>query len=680
MKSVLLISERSEMVERFRRFLSQEYSVFVAGKEEALEFLSMASADVAVVDLFDGKGFSLLEEIQEGPFRCGFIGLMASDAEIWEGREDLLAVCDFLLKEPSSRPEVQAAVKGAMEKQRLLQEVRALRSRVSSLPQKSSEGVGGANHLNSRSKRSTTPSELNSSPPALEQVLKGFAKSLSAGFDLDRLLNQFLEAVIEMVRPSKVSILVLEDPSGAYRIGAYRGLPPKLMEGLRLKSKEGLALWLAREGRIIRRQDVEEGLSDPLLLEVDRELGILQAIVGIPLMARGSLIGILSLGHRVTGRPYTDAELEILFTLSGHAAVAVQDIRLYQHAQYQKTYIEHILARMSSGVINIDRDGKVVIFNHRAEEILGMKVSEILNRDLRGLPSPLGDMLFEALRTESTYRRHEVQILPERIPLEVSTYRLSGEKGEALGSVMILDDLSSRKQLEEERTRSERLGVLDRVVGWTAHEIKNALVSIRAFIELLPERYEDPEFRERFGSMVRQGVESLDELVGKLATLADTVEYHYGMEEINPLLEEWTSEFRGKELLKGVELVSKLQEGLPKIRCDRDQLRRAFCYLLGYLARSVPSGDNTVTLSTSSRPEGGVEIRISSTALDLSEEKLDRIFDPFDRGAVSDLELCVSRRIVEGHRGEISAERGRRGRGVSFHIRLPEEWSDGVME
>lgn len=649
MKSVLLISDRSDMVEGFRRLLSQD-SVFAVGKEGALEFLSMTSADVVVVDLFEGKGFSLLEEIRERPFRCGLIGLMPSDAEIWEGREDLLGVCDFLLKEPLSRPEVQAAVKDTMEKQRLLQELRSLRSRISSLPQKP---------------------PLNASPPALEQVLKGFAKFLSAGFDLDRLLNQFSEVVIEMVRPSKVSILVLEGPSGVYRVKAYRGLPPKLMEGLRLKSKEGLPLWLAREGRIIRRQDAEEGLSDPLLLEVDRELGILQAIVSIPLMARGSLIGILSLGHRVTGRPYTDAELEILFTLSGHAAVAVQDIRLYQQTQYQKTYIENILVHMSSGVINIGRDGKVVIFNHRAEGILGRKVSEVLNRDLRGLPSPLGDMLFETLRTERTYRRHEVQILPERIPLEVSTYRLSDERGEALGSVMILDDLSSRKQLEGERIRSERLDVLNRVVGWTAHEIRNALVSIRALTELLPERYENPEFRERFGSMVGQEVEKLDELVGKLATLADAVEYHYGMEEINPLLEGWVSELRGKELLKGVELVTDLQEGLPKIRCDRDQLRKAFCYILGYLARFAPSGDK-VTLSTSPCPEEGVDIQISSTVLDLPEEKLDRIFDPFDRGSVSDLELCVSRRIVEAHRGEISAERGRRGRGVSFHIRLPE--------
>ena len=76
-------------------------------------------------------------------------------------------------------------------------------------------------------------------------------------------------------------------------------------------------------------------------------------------------------------------------------------------------------------------------------------------------------MLFETLRTETVYRRDEVQILSEKIPLEVSTYRLSDERGEALGSVMILDDLSSRKQLEEERIRAERLDVLNRVNPWS---------------------------------------------------------------------------------------------------------------------------------------------------------------------------------------------------------------------
>ena len=160
MKSVLLISDRSDMVQELKRLLSQEYSVFVTGKAEALEFLSTALADVAIVDLFERKGLSLLKEIRERPLRCGgLIGLMPSDADISDEEEDLLRRCDSLLKEPLSRPEVQAAVKGTMEKQRLLQEVRSLQSQVPPIPQKPS---------------------LNHSAPPLEQVLKGFAKSLSA--------------------------------------------------------------------------------------------------------------------------------------------------------------------------------------------------------------------------------------------------------------------------------------------------------------------------------------------------------------------------------------------------------------------------------------------------------------------------------------------------------------------
>ena len=126
-------------------------------------------------------------------------------------------------------------------------------------------------------------------------------------------------------------------------------------------------------------------------------MAVLQATIAMPLMSHGELVAVLTLGQRVTGGGYSRRETEIIYNLASHLATAIRDIRVHHLLEYQKQFTERILAHMSNGVITIGPDERVVIINRRAEEILGMAARDALNRDLRVLPSPLGDLLFETL-------------------------------------------------------------------------------------------------------------------------------------------------------------------------------------------------------------------------------------------------------------------------------------------
>jgi GAF domain-containing protein len=112
---------------------------------------------------------------------------------------------------------------------------------------------------------------------------------------------------------------------------------------------------LSREGRILRKAEVLDMGLDPEYRGLERQMEILQCAISLPLLSKGRLIGFLNLNQKVTGIPFTNDELEVLFTLASHLAVAIQDIFLYQQMHYQKTYSQKILAHMSSGVITIDR-------------------------------------------------------------------------------------------------------------------------------------------------------------------------------------------------------------------------------------------------------------------------------------------------------------------------------------
>src|SRR5207253_6685520 len=124
--------------------------------------------------------------------------------------------------------------------------------------------------------------ELEVSSQALTQVAKEFAKALAAGFDLPRVLDLFLDAVAEMVRPSRSAILLADQQGHQYRVGAFRGLVPHVVEALSLAADGGLPLWLAAEGRLIQIEEAHGRPADPAAREIARDMAVLQAVVAIP--------------------------------------------------------------------------------------------------------------------------------------------------------------------------------------------------------------------------------------------------------------------------------------------------------------------------------------------------------------------------------------------------------------
>ncbi|PYN09391.1 MAG: hypothetical protein DME06_15335, partial [Candidatus Rokuibacteriota bacterium] len=345
---------------------------------------------------------------------------------------------DYALVRPFAHRDLTNVLRQAEDRHRLLHEVAALRSQ--SLPRPTNVG----------------PMSTPDMPAAvLEQALKEFARALAAGFDLPRMLELFLDAVGEMVRPSRSALLLVDEAGSTYRIRAHRGLASPIVESVRLAVDTGLPQWFAKEGRLLHLDEAQQREADHRTRGLARDLGLLQAVVAIPLIVSGELVGILTLGERVVGGSYGRRETEILFVLASQFGTAVRDIGLHHQLQREKEYNEQILAHMSSGVITIGRDEKVSTVNRRAQEILDLPVRDIISHDLRVLPSPLGDLLFETLSRRRTVHRTEVQLAFRNLPLEVSTYPIMGDAPQPLGAVIVFEDLSAQKALAAEKRQAE---------------------------------------------------------------------------------------------------------------------------------------------------------------------------------------------------------------------------------
>ena len=523
----------------------------------------------------------------------------------------------------------------------------------------------------------------------LSPVVREFAKALSAGPDLPRLLDLFLDAVSELTQPSKSAILVA-DPAGRHlHVTAHRGLPPHVVTSVSLSADAGLPLWLAAEGRLIQIDEAQARPADAAAREIARELAVLQAVVAIPLLAHGELVAILTLGQRITGGVYTRRETEMLFTLATHLATAIRDIRVHHLLQYQKAFNERILAHMSNGVITIGPDERVIIMNRRAEEILGIPARDTLNRDLRVLPSPLGDMLFETLSRSRAVNREEVQLALRNLPLEVSTYPVLGEGTTPIGAVLLFEDLTAQRQLARERREAEQLQLLTRVVARIADEIKNPLVSIRTFMELLEERYDDAAFRHHFASVVGRDVRRLVQMFEKLAALVNEGDYKLEAVNARTAVEECLAElgaqavpgspgdayllaFTDESTQKHVTATFSAEGGAFLVRGDRVMLTRAISYLVWYLLRKSPTQEAKLSLSVSRvEKEDRVRITVASRTADVRADELRQIFDPIQvvQENLIDVGPCVSQRVFEAFGGRLEARQGRAE--VTFAAELP---------
>jgi PAS domain S-box-containing protein len=402
------------------------------------------------------------------------------------------------------------------------------------------------------------------------------------------------------------------------------------------------------------------------------------------LLRKGRLIGFLNLNQKVTGIPFGNDELEVLFTLASHMAVAIEDILLYQQIYYQKTYSQKILDNMSNGVVTIDQNEKITIFNYRAEEILGRRASEMLGQDLRYLPSPLGDLLYQTMKTGRTRQKEEIILFQGRLPLEVSTYPLTDEQSKPMGSVVLFEDVSARKKLEEERKRADRLNILNELLARMAHEIKNPLVAIRTFTQLLQERYEDPDFKNFFYTTVSQEVEKINGLVEKLIAFVHPLDFRYEFEDLANILDNSLFLAWEQGIPKEVEIVKNLSPIPFTIKADKEQMSKAFSYIILHAVGTMPKGGRLIVETEEAKREelpesvnwvlSGPLVRISvhDTGTEVRPQDLDKLFDPFlaAEGFGAGLGLPLSQKIIEEHGGKIEVSSDPE-KGTTFHIYLP---------
>lgn len=426
----------------------------------------------------------------------------------------------------------------------------------------------------------------------------------------------------------------------------------------------------------------------PELEAVEKQMRSLHIAVAMGIFSREHLAGVMLLGRRLSGRIYGSVEQNALRVLCGQLAIAIDNAQLFTEVQNAKIYNEILLQNLTTGVIAAGADGRITVFNNEAEQITGSKSQNLLDRPIDDLPDAIGDLVRETLHSENRPENRELILdsAEGSVVVRASSSIFHGQQGEMLGVLVVLTDITALKRLELQIRRSDRLASLGTLSAGMAHEIKNPLVSIKTFAQLLPERYQDSDFRETFSNLIGHEIDRIDSLVNQLLRFARPAKPLLRPVHVHTVLEKSLQLVGHRLYQKEIKLTRSWQADVDTIRADADQLEQVFLNFFLNAMDAMKRGGEMV-VSTEIRPaeewvaavtgtNGDVHEILRITVRDNGEgirsEDIPHVFDPFfttkDYG--TGLGLSVVHGIIQEHSGQIEVE-SELSKGTAFHILLP---------
>lgn len=393
------------------------------------------------------------------------------------------------------------------------------------------------------------------------------------------------------------------------------------------------------------------------------------------LNARGERIGMVSIFRDVT-------DLREAYEELAHNMALLQQAEA--EARRERDRLDLILENVGHPVAVCDSNGNFTLFNARAEVLFQQAADQsrpgaavAVRANAVKLTSFISGLASDFERG----RQAEIELIDpstgDTLPMEITAVEVADEeKGEVTAVVSILHDLSEIRELERRRVEqqlfeSEKLAAIGRLAASIAHEVNNPLEAIKNSLYLL-QTSKDDAANSRFLDVARKETERVSHIIRQMLGFAR----RSGEAEwinVNQLLEETLVLVEKKLKQSGVLIVRKLDEQLPRVRARADQLRQVFLNLI-LNAQQAIEGRGEITLKTSANTQSlqpSISVEITDTGHGISEEELQRIFEPFfsTRKKGTGLGLWVTQDIVRQHGGRIEVT-STKGKGTTFNVIL----------
>ncbi len=228
------------------------------------------------------------------------------------------------------------------------------------------------------------------------------------------------------------------------------------------------------------------------------------------------------------------------------------------------------------------------------------------------------------------------------------------------------------RQTFDQLKQADRLASLGQLSAGIAHEIRNPLSSIKGSIEILEGEIPQASSKREFLKIIKEETARLNQIVAEFLKFARPPKPLMEQASVNELVESTLILLQKEAQQSGVEIRTELDERLPLVQLDRDQMRQVLLNIMLNGIQAMPGGGTLVVRTAASNVAREVGIEISDTGEGIAESDMDRIFDPFftTKSQGSGLGLAISYQLVQSHGGRIEVRRNA-AEGMTFRIELP---------
>lgn len=515
----------------------------------------------------------------------------------------------------------------------------------------------------------------------MRRSLLDFGKTLSATTQLDLLLNALVSRLQQVLDVEKVAVFIEDEKTlGGFRLARsvnlseYYRIPSDFRSLVRSNS--------ANQG-VIRADDFDLAESDSALIRQELHYYV-------PCVVRGRMIGVLGLGRTRDGSLLSSEDLDILQTISGYVAVAVENSLLYEDQQRRndelallKEFNESIVESVNVALLAVDSDGCVTrcnttaeqIFNLEREQIVGNPVEDLFAEDFsETLAQLLGKTRWHLSEVRHAYKIYAQRRDGKSFILNTAVAPLRSAAGERTGALLVLEDVTSRVSLEEQLQQREKLSSIGMLAAGVAHEVNTPLTGVSSYTQMLLAMIPETDPKHALLQKVAKQTDRASNIVGNLLNFSRTGSGGDFVElNLNKVLEDTLQLLEVQFRQNRIELVKNYDAALPPIHGSAGKLQQVFTNLILNARDSIVAEQGRIEITTS-QTENGVFVEVADNGTGIEPENLSKIYDPFfttkEVGKGTGLGLAVSYGIIQEHVGEIKVE-STPDEGTKFTLKFP---------
>jgi PAS domain S-box-containing protein len=613
---------------------------------EAIARLKAAHYDVLLLDnrMPDLSGIEVLKELQAEGIRIPVVMVTAEGDEDTAVQAFKLGVADYLIKREGYLAKLPSTIENVLAQRRLADEKDGL------------------------------------------TVLNDLAKLLTTIKDLDEVLRRVVSAARELIKV-EASVLWLFEAGVLWPV-AWEGIEDRAAEPLRFTLTQNFAERLARERKVsVRHLLAQAGGPHPTAI-----FGTSGQALAVSFVGPEGLVAILAVGS-ARPREFTAVEERLLLALADHAAVAVENARLYRRLRQELEARERLTAILdvTTDLVAIsDLSARLLYLNGAGQSLLGLTVEESLGLPIAGLvPERLRpvvqDEILPTLLRDGLWTGEAVLLARDgrEVPVSVVAVAHRAADGAVEFLSAIVRDMTERKRTEAELRRqrealyqTEKLTTMGTVLAGVAHELNNPLTAVTGYANLLRQDLAGTPSATR-AENIAHAADRCASIVRNFLALARKYPPERQLVRLNDIARDAAELLAYHLRVDGIEVKLDLEEGLPVLWADPHQLHQVVVNLITNARdelRKAPAPRRLTLRTRADKARGRVAVDVEDTGPGVSEEIRDRIFEPFfttkpvGQGTGLGLSLCHG--IVEGHGGTLSLV-GEPGEGAIFRVELP---------